>query len=362
MVEELLSIGDFSRLCGLSAKVLRSYAAAGLLVPAAVDGSSGYRYYSAAQLPPARVIALLRQAGIPLREIAAFFDDPSPARLDRWECDIVRQLKIRRDALAQARAALDLDQTQPPSLPPRPAMKGSPMPDNTLLAGAATHVGGRDANQDAWLVRDGLYALADGLGGLQDGEVASRLALETLEAALDSDHSTTGLVQACKAANRAVWQQATLNSKEPTMGTTLAALAITSDGQAIVAHIGDSRLYQLSGGHLSQLTSDHSVVAELLRDGKITTEEAKAHPHRHVLTRALGVGPDVDVDTAEVPCQPGDQLVLCTDGLFKTLTPEALLAILTTETQPQRAATRLVVTAVEHEAEDNVTAIVIRVG
>ena len=274
--------------------MLRSYAAAGLLVPAAVDGSSGYRYYSTGQLHQARIVVLFRRAGIAVDEIAG-----------------------------------------------------------------ATHIGGRETNEDAVLVSEGLFAVADGIGGLQDGEVASRLALDTLDAAFAADRTVSGLLDACQEANRAVWGQA--NGRDNIMGTTLAALAMTSDAAGIVLHAGDSRLYRLRHGRLEQLTHDHTVIADLIRAGELSEADARTHPHRFVLTRAIGVFPHVDVDHAGVSCEPGDRLLLCSDGLFKALAPGELKAILASEAEPQRSADQLVADAVAREKEDNVTAMIIDV-
>jgi protein phosphatase len=356
-VDELLAIGDFSARCGLSAKMLRSYAAAGLLVPAAVDGSSGYRYYSTGQLHRARVVALLRRAGIPVDEIATFVDNPDTAQLDCWDREIVHESTTRRQALAQAREAMALAQAPPPTQP-ETSTKGSEV-THTYVIGTATHIGGRDTNQDAVLVSDELFAVADGLGGLRDGEVASRLALDTLDAAFAADRSVSGLLTACRTANEAVWLQA--NGQDATMGTTLVALAMTSDAAMVVFHVGDSRLYRFRGGRLEQLTHDHTVIADLIRSGELSEEDAKTHPYRHVLTRAIGVIPDVDIDYAGLPSKPGDRLLLCTDGLFKALTPDELMVVLAAEAKPQQTADQLVTSAVAREAEDNVTVMIIDV-
>lgn len=352
-----MGIGDFSARCGLSAKMLRSYAAVGLLIPAAVDGSSGYRYYSTGQLHQARVIALLRRAGVAVDDIAGFYDHPDLLQLDQWDREVVRDSTARRQALAQARAALALGQAPPPAQP-ETSRKGPEMTHN-FLTGAATHIGGRDSNQDAVLVSDGLFAVADGLGSLQDGEVASRLALDTLNAAFASDRSVSGLLNACGDANQAVWAQASTNGEDATMGTTLAAVAITSDVAVVVLHVGDSRLYRFRHGRLDQLTVDHTVIADLIRAGELNEEDAQTHPHRHVLTRALGVGPAVDIDHAGVSCEPGDRLVLCTDGLFKALSPDDLKAVLASEAEPQQSADKLVASAVERGAEDKFTAMIL---
>lgn len=356
-MDELLIIGDFSAQCGLSAKMLRSYAAAGLLVPAAVDRSSGYRYYSTGQLRQARTIAMLRRAGIAVDDIAGFFDHPDPAQLDRWDRQIVSESTARRQALAEARAALAMGKPPPPTQTGT-LMKGSEV-THTFVTGMATHIGGRDTNEDGVLVSDGLFALADGLGGLQDGEVASRLALDTLDVAFTADRTVSGLLDACREANRTVWRQA--DGQDATMGTTLVALAITSDASAIVLHVGDSRLYRFRNGRLEQLTHDHTVIADLIRAGELSEEDAKTHPYRYVLTRAIGVIPDVDIDHAGVSCESGDRLLLCSDGLFKALSLDELKVVLASEVEPQRSADQLVTSAVEREAEDNVTAMIIDV-
>lgn len=230
---------------------------------------------------------------------------------------------------------------------------------HTFVTGIATHIGGRDTNEDAVLVSDGLFALADGLGGLQDGEVASRLALDTLDAVFTADRTVSGLLDACREANRTVWGQA--DGQDATMGTTLVVLAITSDASAIVLHVGDSRLYRLRNGRLEQLTHDHTVIADLIRAGELSEEDAKTHPYRYVLTRAIGVIRDVDIDHAGVSCEPGDRLMLCSDGLFKALSLDELKVALTSDVEPQRSADELVTSAVEREAEDNVTAMIIDV-
>ena len=350
-MDDLLSIGEFAARCGLSAKMLRSYAGAGLLVPAAVDAWSGYRYYSTDQLDRARIIALLRRAGIAVDDIAGFFARPDPSRLACWDREIAQASAARRQALAEARAALATTRT-PPS-------EGSAM-TGALTAATASHRGGREINQDAVLLGDGLFAVADGLGGHAQGEIASRLALDTLAAAFAADRSISGLLLACREANQVVWQRA--NRDEVTMGTTLVTVAVTTDTDAVAVHAGDSRLYRLRGGRLDRLTLDHTVTAESVRAGEIDEAQARVHPHRNVLTRAVGAGPDIDLDYAGVTRRSGDRLLLCTDGLFDALSADELKDVLTAGLPPQECADQLVARAVEHDAEDNVTAVVIDVG
>ncbi|GAA4611894.1 protein phosphatase 2C domain-containing protein [Saccharopolyspora hordei] len=230
---------------------------------------------------------------------------------------------------------------------------------STLVAGAATHPGGRETNQDAVVVGDGVFGLADGVGGLSSGEVASRLALDALTADFATDRTAEGLVHACRQANLAVLRRA--DRESVTMGTTLVAVAETTDAGVVAAHVGDSRLYRLRDGNLDALTRDHTVIAELVRAGAVSEDVAEEHPHRNVLTRAVGVRPDLEVDTFELACRPGDRLLLCSDGLFKTLTTEEIEEVLASEPNPQDAADQLVAAAVEQQADDNVSAVVVNV-
>jgi PPM family protein phosphatase len=133
------------------------------------------------------------------------------------------------------------------------------------------------------------------------------------------------------------------------------------DTATVALHAGDSRLYRLRDGRLEQLTHDHTLVAELMRAGEISQAQAQTHPHRYLLTRAVGVGPDIDVDYAGVSCRPGDRLLLCTDGLFKALSADEMKAVLASPAKPQESADELVTRAVERRTEDNVTAMVIDV-
>lgn len=145
------------------------------------------------------------------------------------------------------------------------------------------------------------------------------------------------------------------------MGTTLAAVAMTSDASTVVLQVGDSRLYRARAGRLQQVTQDHTVVADLTRAGELSATEAHVHPHRHVLTRAVGVAPDVEMDYAGLACQAGDRLLLCTDGLFKVLADEDLARVLGTGGSPQGAADELVTSALGRGPEDNVTVLVVDV-
>jgi PPM family protein phosphatase len=360
-VDELLTIGEFSQACGLSARMLRSYAGTGLLPPVAVDRWTGYRYYAPGQLQRATVIGLLRQAGLPLREIAGFLTHPDPARLDEWERGLGQELAGRRHALAAARRELA---TLPPGTPP-PAADLTDQPAGSLTAGSSSARGpARDANQDAVLAGDDLFAVADGLG--QAGRAASLLAVEVLrvalparaiQASLGAGPAETSLVNACRAANLAIWRH-TGDDAEPTMGATLTAAAWTGAALALV-HVGDSRAYLLRDGALRRLTEDHTLVAGLVREGQLTEDAARRHPQRALLTRALGTGPDVEPFSASVTVAPGDRLLLCTDGVTSVLTDEQVAAALRDPGRPGDVAADLVRLALAHGSQDDTSAVVV---
>ena len=237
-----------------------------------------------------------------------------------------------------------------------------------LVVGSATDVGMvRSNNQDQYLVAGGLYAVADGMGGHAAGEVASLTAIEALRAAFDRDqhHTADSLVNAAKTANRAVWDQARANRGMLGMGTTLVALAVVEDDDAAnamaIAHIGDSRAYVFRDGALSQLTTDHSLVQELVDDGQITEDEATVHPQRHVLTRALGVEPAVEVDLLRLAPRHGDRYLLCSDGLPREASADQIAAVLSRFSDPSEAAKELVSLANAKGGSDNVTVVVVDV-
>ena len=237
-----------------------------------------------------------------------------------------------------------------------------------LLVGSATDVGlVRSNNQDQLLVAPGLYAVADGMGGHAAGEVASATAVKALRAAFEASdqRSADALLNAARAANRAVWEQAQSHRAMHGMGTTLVALAVVErqDGTngLAVAHIGDSRLYLLREGSFLQLTVDHSLVQELVDDGQISQAQAAVHPQRHVLTRALGVEPSVDVDLLAVEPRHGDRYLLCSDGLPREAPDDEIAAVLLSVPDPSEAAKQLVGLANSRGGSDNVTVVVVDV-
>lgn len=262
-----------------------------------------------------------------------------------------------------------------------------------LVSGSATDVGlVRANNQDQLLVTDDdLFAVADGMGGHAAGEVASLTAVEALAKAFQAatDREPGSLLAAAREANRAVWERAGQNPAFYGMGTTLVAMARVhshlvgaaaakdatgsatlagnpgsrSEGvdKLAVVHVGDSRVYRFRDGQLQQLTVDHSVVQELIDDGQIDEQEAAIHPRRHVLTRALGVDPDVDVDLIEVDPVVGDRFLLCSDGLCREVSDEHLASLLGQTAHPFELADRLVTAAKEHGGSDNITVVVVDV-
>ncbi|HET9546080.1 MAG TPA: Stp1/IreP family PP2C-type Ser/Thr phosphatase [Gaiellaceae bacterium] len=220
----------------------------------------------------------------------------------------------------------------------------------------------RRRNEDSYVLDPPLFAVADGMGGAQAGEVASRLAAaafrEYHEAdELEPERRVEALVQE---ANRRVYERSREDANASGMGTTVTAALVEGDSVAI-AHVGDSRAYRIRGDALEQLTEDHSLVADLMRSGRLTPEEAEAHPQRSVITRALGTDPEVDVDTFAVGLEPDDVFLLCSDGLTTMVPDEEILRIVHESSSLDRAASALVKAANKRGGEDNVTVVLFRV-
>lgn len=230
--------------------------------------------------------------------------------------------------------------------------------------GAATDTGRvRQGNEDAFLAVDGLFAVADGMGGHRAGEVASHVALTTLEERFTAA-GTDVLVQAVQDANQAVVEQGTDDDELKGMGTTLCAMALVdAEGRdAIgVVNVGDSRLYLLSDGELTQITEDHSLVATMERQGRLTRAEAAVHPQRNILTRALGIDATVMVDSWEITPVVGDRYLICSDGLFNEVDDNRVAATLRRLADPKEAARELVRLANEAGGRDNITCVVVDV-
>lgn len=230
-----------------------------------------------------------------------------------------------------------------------------------IVAAARTDVGRvREGNEDAVLVDDrlALYAVADGMGGHRGGEVASATAIEALRAAVAAGRS---IDDAIVVANGAVLDKAEGDPALAGMGTTLTAVLAPGGSSVLLGHVGDSRAYLLRDGVLSRLTEDHSLVEELVREGRLTPEQAEIHPQRSIITRALGVEPDLEVDLAAVPVRAGDRLVLCSDGLTTMVRERDVAGVVRAEQDPVVAADSLVAAANAAGGEDNVTVVVLDV-
>ena len=220
----------------------------------------------------------------------------------------------------------------------------------------------RRRNEDAFVLDPPLFAVADGMGGAQAGEVASRLAAAALREYREADRLAPHerLEAIIQEANRRIYERARADSDASGMGTTVTAALLTG-GKLTVGHVGDSRAYRIRNSELEQLTEDHSLVGDLMRSGRLTPEEADAHPQRSVITRALGTDPEVSIDTITVEAQPGDLFLLCSDGLTTMVVDEDILGILAAAPTLDDAARELVRAANTGGGEDNVTVVLFRV-
>jgi serine/threonine protein phosphatase PrpC len=221
----------------------------------------------------------------------------------------------------------------------------------------------RRHNEDAFVVEPPLFAVADGMGGAQAGELASSLAAAALK---DSQEPGGGgeerVDELIQQANRRVYERQSQDAAASGMGTTM-TVALVEDGRVAIGHVGDSRAYLIREGELEQLTEDHSLVAELVRSGKLSPEEAEGHPQRSVITRALGTDPDVDVDTFSVETRPGDLFLICSDGLTTMVDDETILAEVARNRDDLKSAAKALVRAANKGGgEDNITVVFFEIG
>lgn len=232
-----------------------------------------------------------------------------------------------------------------------------------ISVGAQSDVGRvREGNEDSYLVHEPLFVVADGMGGHIAGDVASSTAVDVIlsksETASASDPQT--LADLIRSANAAIWDKAHNDPDLRGMGTTC-TLVLLNENRAHIAHVGDSRAYLLRGGSLQQLTEDHTLVARMVKEGRLQPEEAEHHPQRSIITRALGVDSDVEVDLDLLELQPGDRLLLCSDGLSGMIDGESIRSTLADNSDPQAAADELVRRANEAGGEDNITVVIVDV-
>jgi PPM family protein phosphatase len=214
----------------------------------------------------------------------------------------------------------------------------------------------RLGNEDAYVFKPPFFAIADGMGGARAGEIAAGLAAAALEESAEP-RGAEGIVALIDEANRRIWERSVQDPETAGMGTTLtSALVDAGAGTVVIGHVGDSRAYLYRDGTLEQLTTDHSLVVELVESGILTPEEAERHPQRSAITRAVGTEPTVEVDAFTVDAEPGDLYLICSDGLTDMLTADEVEEVIEEAgADPSRAAAALVAAANARGGEDNIT-------
>ncbi len=231
-------------------------------------------------------------------------------------------------------------------------------------AGALTDTGRRrPQNEDTFVCEPPLFAVADGVGGAQAGEIASRLAATALEERLPDAYGEETLADLLREANERIYRHALGDPAAAGMGTVVTALLVDeAQGTLAIGHVGDSRGYRVRDGELEQLTTDHSLVGELVRSGRLSVEEAEQHPHRSVITRAVGTEANVDIDTLTVTAAPGDLYLICSDGLTDVVRDQEIVALIAAaDGDPHRAAESLVDAANRGGGIDNITVVLFEI-
>ena len=217
----------------------------------------------------------------------------------------------------------------------------------------------RQGNEDSLFVRSPIFVVADGMGGAQAGEVASRMAVEAFDGGLRGGAPAQELTDLITAANERIHASSRADDRRAGMGTTVTA-AYVGEEAVTIAHVGDSRAYLLRGGKLTRLTRDHTLVEELIARGKLTEEQAESHPQRSVITRSVGPEPGVEVDTETYPAREGDVFLICSDGLTSMVHEARLLPILTGSSSLAEAGRRLISAANDAGGRDNITVVLFR--
>ncbi len=344
----LMSIGDFARASGLTAKALRLYDTNGLLAPAHVDDVTGYRWYSGAQLDRARLVARLRLAGMPLariQEVAGLSSRAAAAELTSYWRQVEADTASARALIADLVASLtdeEHDMTVPTTT----------TPTGRVHAAHRLGIGGREQQLDAVFLGEGAYAVADGFGGVVGlaDEVAALLA------GIDPAADPLRTLDATVAAAHALLTDRYADHSDA--GCTLTAVVLRDD-QAVLAHVGDSRAYLVREGRLERLTRDHSVVQTLVDEGRLTPAEAQVDERRVQLNRAIAVDAPFEPDLAVHVVRPGDRLVLTTDGVHARVEPAALAALLVAPTTPDDVARSVEDAVLAGEADDNYAVVVL---
>ena len=221
----------------------------------------------------------------------------------------------------------------------------------------------RRRNEDNYVVAPPLFGVADGMGGAQAGEVASKLAASALEGGTTEDLGGPARVDALiQEANRRIFDRASTDPTASGMGTTM-TVALVEGMRVVIGHVGDSRAYLVRGDSMEQLTEDHSLVNELVKSGKLTEEEAHIHPQRSVITRAVGTDPNVDVDAFTIDAEDGDVFLICSDGLTDMVGDVDILELVDRNRDDLEKAVRALVQFANKEGgEDNITAVAFRIS
>ncbi|GAA2581005.1 MerR family transcriptional regulator [Actinomadura fulvescens] len=342
----MLTIGAFAKASRLSPKALRLYDELGLLTPARVDPVTGYRLYDPAQLERARLVAWLRRLGMPLARIRQVCDlEPAAAAREvrAFWAQVEADTEARRELARFLVDHLSEEESAMSNVPM--GIRYAALSDTGLV---------RESNQDAAYAGTRLLAVADGYGSA--GGPASAAAIEALRH-LDADGLPAGnllnvLEEAVHEAGRAVHHVAGDDA-----GTTLTAMLWTGSRLALV-HIGDSRAYLLRGGELFQITHDHTFVQSMLDEGRISPEEATAHPQRSMLLRALSGGAGATPDIRLHDVRLGDRYLLCSDGLSAVVAAGSVHEVLAAGADPERTARELVDLANRSGGPDNVSCVV----
>lgn len=342
----LMGIGDFAVATGLTAKALRLYDELEILPPAEVDPCNGYRRYAPEQLDVARLVARLRLIGMPLsrvRVMAHLEPAAALAELSAYWRQVEADTASRRELVASLVSEL---KAQEAPMSTTPTTHGW-----TVRVATRDQIGGRDTHQDAVHAGPSVFAVADGFG---EGDRASRTAIEEV-AALDTlDAVATGA--ALDELEAAVTRAGARIAEQAAGGTTLTACWL-HDGEVAVAHIGDTRLYRLRAGEVERLTRDHSMVTALIEEGRLTEEEARCHPDRVRLNRALAPEAPAEADLSVHDVRSGDRLVLTSDGVHAVLPAEELAEVLGGG-DPETVADRVVAAVEAAGAPDNFALVV----
>jgi serine/threonine protein phosphatase PrpC len=340
-----LSIGEFARASGLTAKALRLYDELELVVPAEVDVFSGYRRYAPEQLERARLVASLRLVGMPLyriREIAVVAPTDAATEVATYwrqvEADHLSRRAVVRSLVEQLRQETQMtssDQTW------------------SVREIVRHEQGARESQQDAVFAGDILFAIADGFGS---GDTAARAAIAAL-ASLDQDHANPDPAAAIQSA----FARASSIDWPGDDGTTLTALWFTG-GHAVSAHVGDCRLHRIREGRADRLTQDHTLVAALVEEGKLTEEEASSHPHRALLNRALAADARSDVDIKVSDVCAGDRYILTSDGVHSFVDAGELAALMLLDNDLETIASRIAKAVEGAGAPDNFSLVLVEVA